>query len=72
MKNILVIIEVFITILLIGSILLQVKGTGLGSSFGGGGEFYQSKRGVEKIVLYGTITLATLFAIVSVILLVIL
>lgn len=65
MKNVLIIIEVFVTILLIGSILLQVKGTGLGSSFGGGGEFYQSKRGVEKIVLYATIMLSTFFATIS-------
>lgn len=71
MKNILTVLELFVTILLVGSILLQVKGTGLGASFGGGGEFYQSKRGVEKIVLYGTIVLATLFAATSLALLII-
>lgn len=70
MKNFLVLIELIVTILLIVSVLLQVKGTGLGSSFGGGGEFYQSKRGVEKIVLYLTIGLIVLFAVVSVVLLV--
>lgn len=69
MNNLLIILELLITILLIGSILLQVKGTGLGSSFGGGGEFYQSKRGVEKIVLYLTVLLTSLFAVVSVALL---
>jgi len=71
MKNILIAIEVVVAILLIGSILLQVKGTGLGSSFGGGGEFYQSKRGVEKIVLYATVALSVLFAAISLALLVI-
>lgn len=70
MKNVLIVIEILVTVLLVGSILLQVKGTGLGSSFGGGGEFYQSKRGVEKIVLYATVFLACLFAVVSVVLLV--
>ena len=71
MKTALIVIEVITAVLLIGSILLQVKGTGLGASFGGGGEFYQSKRGVEKIVLYATIALAVIFAVVSLVLLVI-
>ncbi len=71
MKNFLIVLEILITLLLVGSILLQVKGTGLGSSFGGGGEFYQSKRGVEKIVLYLTVFLTALFAVVSVVLLII-
>lgn len=69
MKNALIIVEVLVAVLLIGSILLQVKGTGLGASFGGGGEFYQSKRGVEKIVLYSTIALSALFATISLMLL---
>lgn len=71
MKTILTTVEVIVAILLVGSILLQVKGTGLGASFGGGGEFYQSKRGVEKIVLYATIALAVVFAAISLVLLVI-
>ena len=65
MKNFLIIIETAVSVLLIASILLQVKGTGLSSSFGGGGEFYSSRRGVEKIVLYGTVALGVLFAVVS-------
>ncbi len=70
MKSVLLIIEVIVAILLVGSILLQAKGTGLGSSFGGSGELYQSKRGVEKIVFYGTIVFASLFAVLSILLLV--
>ncbi len=65
MRNFLIILETIVAVALIGSILLQVKGTGLGSSFGGGGEFYQSKRGVEKIVLYATIGLGFAFAAIS-------
>jgi len=68
MKQILVIIEILIAVSLIGTILLQVKGTGLGSSFGGSGELYQSKRGVEKIVFYATIILSLAFAVLSVLL----
>ncbi len=70
MKPILVIIQIIVSVLLVGSIILQAKGTGLGSSFGGSGEMYQSKRGVEKIVFYATITLTVIFAILSLLLIV--
>ena len=47
------------------AILLQAKGTGLGRAWGGGGEFYRSKRGVEKILFRLTIALAIIFFITS-------
>lgn len=47
-------------------ILLQAKGTGLGSAFGGGGEFYRSKRGVEKIIFIATIVFGVLFLLFSI------
>lgn len=71
MKMILLAIELVVALGLIGSILIQAKGTGLSASFGGGGEFYQSRRGVEKIVTYLTVGLTVLFAVISVILLVV-
>ncbi len=64
--NILVII---IAIILITVILLQSQGSGLSSAFGGGGEFYRSKRSVEKILYWLTIILAAIFALLSIILL---
>jgi len=67
---ILYIIEVIIAALLIGAILIQSQGTGLSSAFGGGGEFYRSKRSVEKLLVYATVFLAFAFAIVSILLLV--
>ena len=70
MKLFLIITEIIIALVLIGTILLQAKGTGLGSSFGGSGELYQSRRGVEKIVFYLTIAVSALFAVVSLLLLV--
>lgn len=61
-KKILLIIQIVISTLLIVSILLQVRGSGLGSLFGGvGGEFYRSKRGIEKLLYRATIILAILF-----------
>lgn len=53
--------QIILGIILIGLILLQVKGTGLGSAFGGEISFYQTRRGVEKILFYLTIIVSFLF-----------
>ena len=47
-------------------ILLQAKGTGLSSTFGGAGMFYQSRRGIEKIFFRLTIALAAIVGVLSV------
>lgn len=60
------ILLILVSILLVVSILLQSKGVGLSSAFGGGGDFYRSRRGVEKILYYFTIGLAVLFFAISV------
>jgi len=65
MKNILFVAQFIISIVLIASILLQAKGTGLGTAWGGGGEFYHSKRGAEKILYLTTIVVAALFLILT-------
>lgn len=70
MKLVLIICQIIVTATLVGVILLQAKGTGLGSSFGGSGELYQSRRGVEKIIFVATIILAVVFAVLSLLLLV--
>jgi len=44
------IIQIVIAILLIITILLQNRGSGLGSAFGGEGNIYMAKRGAEKFV----------------------
>ena len=56
-------VQVGISILLIAVILLQQKGAGLGSAFGGsmGGQIYRSKRGLEKVLFWATAILAILF-----------
>ena len=60
--KIITIVQIVVSVLLIGAILLQQKGSGLGSSFGGeGGNLYSTKRGVEKILFYATIVLAVAF-----------
>lgn len=60
--NIFTIIQVVIAVLLIAAILIQERGTGLGSTFGGEGGIYRSKRGVERILFVATIALSILFA----------
>ncbi len=50
-----------VSFLLIGSVLLQQRGSGLGAAFGGDNTVYRTKRGVEKGLFYVTIALAVLF-----------
>lgn len=61
MRNILLWAQIAVSILLVTVILLQQKGQGLGSAFGGSGGIYHSKRGAEKFLFIITIVLAALF-----------
>lgn len=65
MRNTIQLIQIVVSMLLILFILLQAKGTGLGSAWGGSGEMYRSKRGVEKIVYKLTLLFVVLFATLS-------
>lgn len=66
----LTVLDIIVAALLIIVILLQMQGSGLSSSLGGTGEFYRSRRSVEKLLLWATVGLAFLFAIISIILLI--
>jgi preprotein translocase subunit SecG len=55
------IIQIVLSILLVVAVLLQQRGSGLGSAFGGEGNVFRTKRGVEKILFYATIGIAVLF-----------
>lgn len=61
---------VVVAVLLIGVIMLQMQGTGLSSSFGGGGEFYRSRQSIDKLLIWITVVLTILFGILSIILLI--
>lgn len=65
MQNALLIAQIVLSIIITGSILLQAQGTGLGSTWGGGGETYHTKRGLEKVLFYLTIACIILLAGVS-------
>lgn len=61
MLRVLAPIQMVVSVALILVILLQARGTGLGSSWGGQGVSYHSKRGMEKILFVATVVLAILF-----------
>lgn len=63
------ILQILIAILLIVCVALQMQGSGLSTAFGGSGEFYRSKRSVERFLYIATIVLAGLFAAISLLLL---
>lgn len=67
------IIQIIISVAVIVFILLQVRGAGLGSIFGGSsaGSVFKTRRGVERLIFNITIGLVVLFAVVSVMSLVI-
>lgn len=57
--------QVIVSIFLIISILLQQRGTGLGSSFGSGDSFYGTRRGIQQKIFIATIILGALFIVLS-------
>ena len=57
--------HVLVSIGLVAAILLQARGAGLGSTFGGDSSVYRSRRGVEKRLFQFTILLAILFVVFS-------
>lgn len=70
MKNYLSLFQIFVSILLIISILLQKRGTALGSAFGSGGVSYFSRRGLEKKIFWATCLLGALFIVLSLLILI--
>jgi len=64
-KEILPFAQITVAVLLTISILLQQRGASLGSAFGGGGQFYSSRRGVEKKIFIITIVLGALMIVLA-------
>ena len=59
------ILQILVGIILIALILLQAKGGGLGTAFGGQSQVYHTKKGVEKAVFTLTIVLAVLLTLLA-------
>lgn len=64
------ILEITAALALIVLVLLQMQGSGLSSSFGGTGEFYRSKRSIEKLLMWATVVVTVIFAVISLLLLI--
>lgn len=61
------VLQIIVSILLIVSILMQNKGSGLSAVFGGDTGGYYAKRGFEKFLLYFSAILAILFIVLAII-----
>jgi protein translocase SecG subunit len=60
------IVQIVVAIFLVVFILLQQRGTALGSAFGGdSGSFHGERRGVQNQLYWGTIILGTLFILLA-------
>ena len=67
--RILSIVQIVVCVILVISILLQNRAEGLGQMFGGGGEIFRTKRGLEKFLYYLTIGMIAVLVITSVVIL---
>jgi len=67
MKEALLIVNIILSVLIVVLILIQGRGAGLGSAWGGGGEMFQTRRGIEKLTLRLTVVLIAAFFILSLI-----
>ena len=64
--HVITIAEVVVAILLVISILLQNRGAGLGSTFGGDFGGYYSKRGFEKFLVSFSVFLSCVFIVLAI------
>jgi preprotein translocase subunit SecG len=66
MESYLVFSQIFVSVLLIATVLLQVRGLGSGL-FGSAESTFRTRRGVEKTLFQLTIVLGVVFVIVSIV-----
>jgi protein translocase SecG subunit len=67
MQNYLSIAQIVVSVLIIIAILLQQRGTALGSAFGGGegGNVYASRRGLQQKLYIATIAFVVVFIVLA-------
>lgn len=54
-------ITIISAVLMIAAILLQQRGASLGAGFGGSGELYTARRGLDKSLFEATIVMTVIF-----------
>lgn len=62
---ILSIIQIAVAVILMIAVLVQRRGSGLSAAFGGEGNIYRTKRGLEKNLHIATIILAIIFLVTA-------
>jgi preprotein translocase subunit SecG len=67
--KILLISQIAVCGVLVISVLLQNRAEGLGKMFGGGGEVFRTKRGLEKVLYYLTMCLILVLVVLSLLIL---
>jgi preprotein translocase subunit SecG len=60
------VVQILVSVVLIGVLLLQARGSGFSATFSSDSSIYRTRRGVEKTLFNVTIVLAILFVIVSI------
>lgn len=66
MQKAIFIAQIVVSVLLVVAILMQQRGSGVSAVFGGGGQAYRTKRGLEKGLFTASIVLIVLFIIIGV------
>ena len=63
MREFLIVVQIIVSLLFVGAILIQSKGTGFGRSWGASSSF--ARRGLERLVFKSTFVLAALFILLA-------
>jgi preprotein translocase subunit SecG len=63
--NLLQVAQIVIAVAVSSSILLQARGTGLSSTFGGESTAYRSRRGLERTLFRLTVVLIAVYVVIS-------
>lgn len=66
MSTYLNIVQIIVSVVLIGVVLLQTRGSGFSATFSSDTSIYRTRRGVERTLFNVTIGLAVLFILVSI------
>lgn len=59
------VIQIILAVALVITVLLQARGAGLGSVFGGTGTVFKTRRGIDRLLFRMTIVLIVAFSFIS-------
>lgn len=66
MEEFLPLTQIIVSVVLIVLILLQQRGTALGSAFGQEGGFYSTRRGLQSKIFWGTVVTGAIFILLTI------